>query len=69
MSNHDQAMPVVQDDTLLYQKDGQDSLLSVDTPAWYAWLSTATTFSFRSEIGTFTARREQAGNKRGSWYW
>jgi predicted ATPase/DNA-binding CsgD family transcriptional regulator len=69
MSNHDQAVPVVQDDTLVYLKDGQDYRLSVDTPAWYAWLSTATSFAYRSEAGTFTARREQAGHKRGGWYW
>ena len=69
MSNYDQSMPVVQDETLLYQKDGQDHRLLVDTPAWYAWLSTATTFAFRSEVGVFTARKEQAGHKRGGWYW
>jgi predicted ATPase/DNA-binding CsgD family transcriptional regulator len=69
MSNHEQAMPVVQDDTLLYQKDGQDYQLSVGTPAWYAWLRTATTFAFLSEVGSFTARKEQAGHKRGGWYW
>src|SRR6266487_4210163 len=69
MSNPDQAMPVVQENTLLYQKHGQTCRLTVGTPAWYAWLSTATTFAFRSEVGTFTARREQAGHKRGGWYW
>jgi predicted ATPase/DNA-binding CsgD family transcriptional regulator len=69
MSNQKQAMPVVQDDILLYQRNGQDCRLTVGTPAWYAWLSTATTFAFRSEMGTFTARREQAGHKRGGWYW
>ena len=69
MSNQKQAMPVIQDETLLYQRDGQDRRLTVGTPAWYAWLSTATTFAFRSEVGTFTARREQAGHKRGGWYW
>ncbi len=69
MSNHEQAMPVVQDDILIYQKDGQAYRLSVGTPAWYAWLSTATTFAFRSELGIFTARKEQAGHKRGGWYW
>src|SRR2546426_8898545 len=62
-------MPGVQEDTLLYQKHGQACRLTVGTPAWYAWLSTATTFAFRSAIGTFTARREQAGHKRGGWYW
>lgn len=69
MSNQKQAMPVVQDDTLLYQSNGQACRLTVGTPAWYAWLSTATTFAFRSEVGTFTARCEQAGHKRGGWYW
>jgi hypothetical protein len=69
MGNDEQAMPVVQEDTLLYQKNGQACRLTVGTSAWYAWLSTATTFAFRSAIGTFTARREQAGHKRGGWYW
>ena len=69
MSNQKQAMAVVQDDTLLYQRDGRDCRLTVGTLAWYAWLSTATAFAFRSEVGTFTARREQAGHKRGGWYW
>jgi predicted ATPase len=69
MSNQKQAMPVVQDDILLYQRNGQDCQLTVGTPAWYTWLSTATTFAFRSEMGSFTARREQAGHKRGGWYW
>ena len=69
MSNQKQAVPVVQEDILLYQRNGQDCRLTVGTPAWYAWLSSATTFAFRSEVGTFTARREQAGHKRGGWYW
>src|SRR5438876_8079621 len=62
-------MPVVQDDTLIYQRSGQDCRLPVGTPDWYAWLSTARTFAFRSAFGTFTARKEQASNKRGGWYW
>src|SRR5712691_11909091 len=62
-------MPVVQDDTLIYQRSGQDCRLPVGTPDWYAWLSTARTFAFRSAFGTFTAHKEQASNKRGGWYW
>jgi predicted ATPase/DNA-binding CsgD family transcriptional regulator len=69
MAYHAQRVPVVQNDTLIYQKDGQDYRLEVGTPGWYAWLVTATTFAFRSEVGGFTARREQAGHKRGGWYW
>ncbi|HEX6552282.1 MAG TPA: LuxR C-terminal-related transcriptional regulator [Ktedonobacteraceae bacterium] len=69
MRNHEQSMPVVQDAILIYQHDGQDERLQVGTPAWYAWLNTARTFAFRSALGTFTARKEQASNKRGGWYW
>ncbi len=69
MRKLDDTIPVVQSETLIYQQDGQNYRLSVGTPAWYVWLSTATTFSFRSAFGTFTARKEQASNKRGGGYW
>src|ERR1051326_7939477 len=61
--------PEVQGKTLVYRQDGQEQVLTVDTEAWFAWLETASTFSFLSEEGLFTARREQAGHKRGGWYW
>ncbi len=61
--------PTVQGKTLVYRQDGQEQVLTVDTAAWFAWLETASTFSFVSEEGRFTARREQAGHKRGGWYW
>src|SRR5436305_1077367 len=61
--------PTVQGETLVYRQDGQEQVLTVDTAAWFAWLETASTFSFLSEEGLFTARREQAGHKRGGWYW
>ncbi|MBV9690204.1 MAG: hypothetical protein JO202_10910, partial [Ktedonobacteraceae bacterium] len=69
MKDENEAMPVVQGETLTYQRDGQDERLPVGTPIWYAWLSTARTFAFRSALGTFTARKEQASNKRGGGYW
>jgi hypothetical protein len=69
MRNKDDTLPVVQGDTLIYQRGGQDYRLPVGTPAWYGWLSTVRTFAFRSAFGTFTARKEQASNKRGGWYW
>jgi len=69
MRNDDHSTPVVQGETLIYLCDGQDSRLTVGTPAWYAWLGTATHFAFRSPFGTFTARKECAGNKRGDRYW
>ncbi len=61
--------PTIQGETLVYRQDGQEQVLTVDTAAWFAWLETASTFSFVSEEGLFTARREQAGHKRGGWYW
>src|SRR6266566_2103629 len=69
-SREESAMtPTVQGETLVYRQDGQEQVLTVGTAAWFAWLETASTFSFVSEAGRFTARREQAGHKRGSWYW
>ncbi len=59
----------VRGDLLVYRQDEQELALTVGTAAWFAWLETASTFSFVSEAGTFTARREQAGHKRGGWYW
>ena len=61
--------PTVRGETLVYRRDGQEQALTVDTAAWFAWLETASTFAFISEEGRFTARREQAGHKRGGWYW
>jgi LuxR family transcriptional regulator, maltose regulon positive regulatory protein len=61
--------PTIQGKTLVYRQDGQEQVLTVDTAAWFAWLETASTFSFVSETGSLTARREQAGHKRGGWYW
>jgi len=61
--------PTVQEDTLIYQQDGRTQEIMLGTPEWYAWLDRASTFTFRSASGTFTARRERAGNTRGGWYW
>src|SRR6266550_8374454 len=69
-SREESAMtPTIQGETLVYRQEGQEQVLTVDTAAWFAWLETASTFSFVSEEGSFTARREQAGHKRGGWYW
>jgi LuxR family maltose regulon positive regulatory protein len=61
--------PLVRGDRLIYQQDEHEQVLAVETPAWFAWLATASTFAFTSDIGTFTARKERAGNQRGGWYW
>jgi LuxR family transcriptional regulator, maltose regulon positive regulatory protein len=54
---------------LVYEQQGQNVVVLVDTPSWYAWLETATTFTFTCEEGTFTAHKAGAGNRRGGWYW
>jgi predicted ATPase/DNA-binding CsgD family transcriptional regulator len=69
MKTEDDVIPVVQEETLIYQRSGRDERVLVGTSAWYAWLSTARSFAFRSASGTFTARKEQASNKRGGEYW
>jgi LuxR family maltose regulon positive regulatory protein len=63
--------PMVRGDRLVYQdqQNEREHVLVVGTPAWYHWLTTATTFAFTGDSGTFTARKERPGNKRGGWYW
>src|SRR5215469_2897669 len=62
---------MVRGDRLVYQdqQNEREQVLVVGTPAWYNWLTTAMTFAFTGDNGTFTARKERAGNKRGGWYW
>ena len=60
---------IVQGETLIYRQDGREQVVTVGTADWFAWLETASSFSFVSEEGLFTARSEQAGHKRGGWYW
>src|SRR5947209_1418411 len=64
-----QTAPIIQGETLTYQQDGQPTQVVVGTSGWYGWLETASTFTFRSTYGTFTARRERVGNKRVGPYW
>jgi len=58
-----QTPPGIQGDILIYQQDGQPAQVTVGTAGWYSWLETASTFTFRSEHGSFTARKERAGNR------
>ncbi len=69
MSNENRTTAFVEGETLSYQREGEHYQLRVGTPAWYAWLRTATLFRVRSAFGTFSVRREQAGNQRGNGYW
>src|SRR5438105_1468234 len=63
-------IPLVTDGSLLLL-DGSESRLSpvvVGSAAWYTWLADQQnqSFSFRNDLGTFTARRER---QRQGWYW
>ena len=69
MSDMTPTLPYIENQILTYHKDQQLQRLMIGTSAWYLWLQTATTFTYISDQGSFTARREQAGNKRGGWYW
>lgn len=63
------ASPRLLGETLVYEQQGQEQRLHVGTPEWYQWLTTASLFTVTGSSGTFTARKERAGSKRGSWYW
>ena len=45
------ARGVVVDAILVYQQDKRQVVIPLDTLAWFAWLETASTFSFVSEKG------------------
>src|SRR6266568_9151961 len=64
-----QTPPIIQNGILTYQLDGQPAQVVVDSADWYGWLEAASTFTFRSEDGSFTAHKERAGNRRGRLYW
>jgi len=64
-----QISPIIQDGILTDLRDESPIQIVVDSSDWYAWLQTASTFTFRGEEGLFTARKERAGNRRGSTYW
>src|SRR5215472_3547659 len=63
-------LPLVSNNLLLLsdRPGEQQSPVNVGSDAWYTWLVSepARSFTFRSHLGTFTARREQ---KRNGWYW
>lgn len=60
---------VVQDKTLTYYEEDCQVTIAVGTPAWQTWLENASSFTFRSEEGSFTAQKLRASNGRGGWYW
>lgn len=63
--------PTIRDATLHFYEDEQETSIVVGSARWFEWLQegTSTTFSFRSPDGSYTARKESAGNHRGGRYW
>jgi predicted ATPase/DNA-binding CsgD family transcriptional regulator len=63
-------LPLVSNDLLLLpdRPGEQQAPVIVGSDVWYTWLTSesARSFTFRSQLGTFTARRER---KRNGWYW
>ena len=59
----------IEGNTLTYQQSDHPTHVLVDTSDWYAWLRTASAFTFHNEHGTFTAHKERAGSRRGGEYW
>src|SRR3712207_3321772 len=62
-------IPTVRYGTLVDAGAGEQHALTVGSPAWYAWLEQATTFTFESAAGRFWARKEQATAQRRGAYW
>lgn len=60
---------VVQGMLLTFQHDGGEVAAEVGSAAWFEWLEQATAFTFRDDVGHFTAHKTQAGNRRGGSYW
>lgn len=68
-----QTPPIILNEVLTYQQDDSTAQVIVGSVRWYAWLETASTFTFRSGLGHFTARKERAGQKKTEswerWRW
>lgn len=60
---------LVREDAFVYQMPTSPPLLTVETPAWYAWLDAVTAFTYTSCDGTFSARKEAIAHGRGGTYW
>ncbi len=67
MSRHENRRTPKVMSAILYTDDPGTTGLRVDSPAWFTWLSTASTFYFESPNGSFTAHRER--RQRGGSYW
>src|SRR5690349_13055092 len=59
--------PQLVDHTHLLPLEHAAEAIAVGSAAWYAWLSGATSFVFRSRHGTFTAHKEHRGPAQEYW--
>src|SRR5579859_3321508 len=57
-------LPTVQHDMMF--PNTASGAVPVESAAWFAWLRTATSFTYKSSGGTYTARREE---RSGSQFW
>jgi predicted ATPase/DNA-binding CsgD family transcriptional regulator len=60
---------IVQGTILTYQQEEGEATAEVGSAAWFDWLEQATAFTYRDEVGHFTAHKTRAGNQRGGAYW
>ncbi|HLZ64571.1 MAG TPA: LuxR C-terminal-related transcriptional regulator [Ktedonosporobacter sp.] len=63
--------PTIKNAVLLLHAEEQAISIVVGSTQWFEWLNEETSriFSFHAADGTYTARKERAGNLRGGWYW
>jgi LuxR family maltose regulon positive regulatory protein len=59
--------PAIVEHGLLTQSGASEDGIPVDSPAWYAWLVSVTSFTFRSADGRFTAHKEHRGPSQEYW--
>lgn len=67
MSRHENCSTPKVMSAMLYTDDPVTTGLRVGSPAWFTWLTTATTFYFELPNGSFTAHHER--RPRGGSYW
>ncbi|QBD76171.1 hypothetical protein EPA93_09180 [Ktedonosporobacter rubrisoli] len=65
------ATPTIRETMLVGYEEGQAISLVVGSEQWFSWLGkdTTTIFAVQAPYGSYTARKESAGNRRGGWYW
>jgi LuxR family maltose regulon positive regulatory protein len=59
--------PPIVDQTVLSPADDRGSAIPVGSPAWFTWLASATSFTFRSAHGKFTAHKEHRTPSQAYW--